>query len=310
MAGAAERLRGRVRRTPLIESHALGTASGRQVWLKLESLQRTRSFKYRGAMHALLRRGERGSASLPVVTASAGNHGRALAAAAAALRVRLQVFAPETTPASKLEGMRLDGVVVDTSSADFDEAERRALDVAGRGDAEYISPYNHPDVIAGAGTVALEVLHELPGAASIVVPTGGGGLLSGIALGCAGRALVLGVESDASPGFSTSLAAGAITPIAPGPSLADGLIGNLEAGSRTFDIVRQHARGVRRVPERDVVNGVRALFDHDRLVAEGAGAIGVGALLAGLLDDLPQPIVLVVSGANIDADVLTAVLTA
>lgn len=309
MAGAAARLRGHVRRTPLIESQALGAASGRRVWLKLESLQWTRSFKYRGALHALLRRGERGTTRLPVVTASAGNHGRGLSAAAAALGVPVRIFVPASTPASKLDGMRRDGVSVDASSGDYDEAERRALDAAARGDAEYISPYNHPDVIAGAGTVALEVLDELPDTASFIVPTGGGGLLSGVALACARRAQVVGVECDASPAFSTSLAAGVIMPITPRRSLADALTGNLEPGSVTFTLVRDHADGVRRIPEADVGNGMRALFAHERLVAEGAGAIGVGALLAGRLDDLPDPVVVIVSGANVDAHVVTSVVT-
>lgn len=309
MVGAAERLRGRVRRTPLIESQPLRAASHRHVWLKLESLQQTRSFKFRGALHVLLRRVESNASSVPVVTASAGNHGLALATAASTLGVPLQVFVPRTTPAAKLDRMRHDGVTVETTSRDYDEAEQRALDVASRGDAEYVSPYNHPDVIAGAGTVALEILEDLPDAATLVVPVGGGGLLSGVALAVAGAARVVGVETDVSPGFSTALAAGAITPITPGVSLADGLTGNLEAESRTFALVRDHADGVRRVREPDVVNGVRLLFQDERLVAEGAGAVGVGALAAGLLDDLPEPMVVIVTGANIDAAAFTAVVT-
>lgn len=306
VVAAASRLRGRVRRTPLIESHALSAAAGRPVWLKLEILQHTRSFKYRGALHVVLRRDERVECRQPLVTASAGNHGLALASAAALLQVPLRVFVPRTAPAAKVERLRELGADLDLESRDYDDAEGRALTVARGGEATYVSPYAHPDVIAGAGTVGLEILEELPDAKTIVVPTGGGGLLSGIALAADGRPqgdaiAVVGVEPGVNPAFSTSLAAGAIRTITPGASLADGLLGNLEPGAITFDLVRRHATDVRTVAERDIVAGVRTVFQAERLVAEGAGAIAVGALLAGQLADLPAPIVLVLSGANIDA---------
>lgn len=307
---AADRLTGRVRRTPLIEAHALGAATGRRVWLKLETLQRTRSFKYRGALNAVLALSERSGTLPTLVTASAGNHGLALANAAAAGGASLHVFAPRTTPAAKLERMRLPGVRVDTSSRDYDEAEKRALEAAAGGDGTYISPYNHPDVIAGAGTVGLEILEDMPAPGGIVVPTGGGGLLSGIALAARDATRVVGVEPAVNPAFTASLAAGYIVRIEPGESLADGLLGNLEAGSITLDLVQAHASGVRAVPEAFVAQGIRALFRQEHLVAEGAGAIGIGALMAGLLDDVPDPLVIVVSGANIDTPTLLEVTAA
>jgi threonine dehydratase len=310
VVAAAERLAGRVRRTPLIEAHALSATTGRTVWLKLEALQQTRSFKYRGALNAVLALSERAGALPTLVTASAGNHGLALATAASAAGVSLIVYAPRTTPAAKLERMRLPGVRVDTSSRDYDKAEARALDAAARGAGTYVSPYNHPDVIAGAGTVALEILEDLPSPGGIVVPTGGGGLLSGMALVARDVAQVVGVEPEVNPAFSVSLAAERITAIEPGASLADGLLGNLEAGSVTFDLVRENATAVRTVPERFVVQGVRALFRQERLVAEGAGAIAVGALLGGVVDDVPDPLVLVVSGANVDMTTLLEAIAA
>lgn len=304
---AADRLAGRLRRTPLIEAHALGAATGRQVWLKLETLQRTRSFKFRGALNAVLALSERTGALPRLVTASAGNHGLALATAASAAGASLRVFAPGNTPVAKLERMQRPGVRVDTTSRDYDEAEQRALEAAARGEGTYVSPYNHPDVIAGAGTVGLEILQEMPSPGGILVPTGGGGLLSGVALAARDATRVVGVEPAVNPAFTASLAAGEIVTILPGESLADGLLGNLEAGSITLDLVQAYASGVRAVPEAFVRRGVRDLFRQEHLVAEGAGAIGIGALLAGLLDDVPDPLVIVVSGANIDRAALLEV---
>ena len=134
-----------------------------------------------------------------------------------------------------------------------------------------------------------------------MVPTGGGGLLAGVTIGADGRVPVVGVEPAVNPAFTSALAAGHTTTIAPGSSLADGLLGNLERDSLTFALVRAHGVAVHLVPEAFVVEGVRALFAQERLVAEGAGAIAVGALLAGALDALPDPLVLLVTGANIDA---------
>jgi threonine dehydratase len=173
----------------------------------------------------------------------------------------------------------------------------------------FISAYNHPDVIAGAGTIALEVLEDLPEAGAIVVPTGGGGLLSGVAIGADERVPVVGVEPAANPAFTDALRAGHTTTITPGPSLADGLLGNLEPGAHTFELVRSLRIPVHLVSEPFVVEGVRALFTHERIVAEGAGAIAVGALLERPLEALPDPLVLLVTGANIDPATFAGVIT-
>jgi threonine dehydratase len=306
---AAARLAGRIVDTPLVPAYGLRDLTGRTVWLKLETLQRTRSFKFRGALNALLKITDLGGTLPDLVTASAGNHGAALAAAATQVGASLRVFAPRDAPRAKLDRMRLPGVQLIATCDDYDDAEAQAIDAA-RAGAVFVSPYNHPDVIAGAGTIALEILARLPGPGAIVVPTGGGGLLSGIAVGAGRATRVVGVEPAVNPAFTASLAAGRITRIAPGTSLADGLVGNLEDGAITFDLVRNHAAGMRLVAEDDIVRGVRALFAGERLVAEGAGAIAVGALLSGVLDDLPDPLVLVISGANIDTARFIQVLQA
>lgn len=307
---AARRIAPYVRRTPLLRADGLSLATGRDVWLKLETLQHTRAFKRRGACNALLALAERNPHLPPVVTASAGNHGVALSSVAQELGARLTVYVPRDAPRAKLDRLRGPGISIVADCTDYDEAESRALASAARGDGVFVSAYNHPDVIAGAGTIALEVLEDLPATGAMVVPTGGGGLLSGIAVGADGRVAVVGVEPALNPAFTDALAAGHTTTIVPGPSLADGLLGNLEPGALTFELVRTLGVAVHTVSEPAVADGVRALFSHERLVAEGAGAIAVGALLEGTLAALPDPLVLLVTGANIDASTFARVITA
>ena len=292
-----------------MRADALSDATGRDVWLKLETLQRTRAFKRRGACNALLALQERTERLPPIVTASAGNHGVALSSIARELGAHLTIYVPGDAPRAKLDRLRGPGITIVADCVDYDEAEASALAAAARGDGLFISAYNHPDIIAGAGTIGLEVLEDLPGAGAIVVPTGGGGLLAGVAIAADGRLPVLGVEPAVNPAFTNALAAGHTTTITPGESLADGLLGNLEDQSGTFDLIRTHGVPVQLVPEAFVVEGVRALFVHERLVAEGAGAIAVGALLAGGLAVLPDPLVLLVTGANIDAGRFSHVIT-
>ena len=300
-----------------MRADGLSDATGREVWLKLETLQQTRSFKRRGACNALLALVERTLGPVraepradlpPIVTASAGNHGVALSSIARELGARLTIYVPRNAPRAKLDRLRGDRITIVADCVDYDDAEARALEAGARGDGMFISPYSHPDIIAGAGTVVLEVLEDLPSAGAIVVPTGGGGLLAGVAIGADGRVPVVGVEPAVNPAFTDALAAGHTTTITPGQSLADGLLGNLERDALTFELVRSHGVPVQLVPEAFVIEGVRALFAHERLVAEGAGAIAVGALLAGALDGLPDPLVLLVTGANIDTATFLRVL--
>ncbi len=276
--------------------------------MKLETLQHTRAFKRRGAANALLALAERQPALPPLVTASAGNHGLALSSVARELGASLTIYVPGSTPRAKLDAIAGRGITIVADCRDYDDAEARALAASISSPAMFISPYNHPDVIAGAGTVALEVLEDVPGTGAIVVPTGGGGLLSGVAAAVDGRVAVLGIEPAANPAFTASLQHGRTTRIQPGPSLADGLLGNLEPGAMTFEFVRSHAVAVSLASERFVAGAICALFHHERIVAEGAGAIAVAALLEGTLDALPDPLVLLVTGANIDAATFSRVL--
>ncbi|HTV02421.1 MAG TPA: threonine/serine dehydratase [Luteitalea sp.] len=305
---AARRIASYIQRTPLVRADGLSRATGRDVFLKLETLQRTRAFKRRGACNALLALAEREGTVPPLVTASAGNHGAAMASVATELGASLTIYVPSSAPRAKLDRLRGAGITIVADCPDYDDAEGRAIAASRRGEGVFVSPYSHPDVIAGAGTIGLEVLEDLPSCGAIVVPTGGGGLLSGVAIACDGRTAVVGVEPAVNPAFTDALAAGHTTTIAPGASIADGLLGNLEPNSLTFDLVRDAAVPILLAREPAIIGAMHALFSQERLVAEGAGGIGVAALLDGQLDRWPDPLVLLVTGANVDADTFSGAI--
>ena len=310
---ARERIAPYVRRTPLIDSPWLSELAGAEVRLKLESLQVTHSFKARGAVNAAAVHAARvwpGGSAAPLVTASAGNHGRALAYAAERFGIPLVVFTPQNAPRVKLDHIAQHGATLRAEATSYEEAERLAKAYATSQGVTYISPYSHPDVIAGAGTVALEIFDEWPDADVIIAAVGGGGLISGIALAVtlASRpADVIGVEADASPAFSTALRAGVITEVDVRPTIADGLAGNMDPDTITFDLVRAHVGRVHVAPEPAILQAVRDLAVREHVVAEGAGATAVAGLMSGL-DVAGRRVAVVVSGSNIDAARLAALL--
>jgi threonine dehydratase len=310
---ASDRLAGRIVRTPLRRSDWLSRIAGAPVWLKLESVQMTGSFKIRGALNAAILHAERHPGlPRPLVTASAGNHGRALALAAEQIAVPLTVFVPRDAPEAKTRAIEAHGARL-IRERDYDAAEDAAREYARREGAAFISAYNDADVIAGAGTVAVEVLEDLPDARCLVVPVGGGGLAGGIGIFTGAHATpvrVIGVEAEASTAFSTGLQVGRITRIEPRPTLADGLAGNLEADSMTFALVRDKCDHILQVPEERLREAIAGLAAEEHVIAEGAGAASVAAILARRVDDRKGPIVAIVSGANIDVDRFSAILAA
>ncbi len=304
---AHRRIQAHLPATPLRESAWLSSATGAAVHLKLESVQLTSAFKIRGALNACLRvlevAGGDASRAPQIVTASAGNHGRALALVAERLGLRATIFTPRTAPDTKKAAIRRHGATLRDDPADYDAAEGAARAYARDGRALFISPYNHPDVIAGAGTTALEILSVVPALDAIVVPIGGGGLVSGIGTvikACAPRARVIGVEASASTPFAASFRAGAIVTIEPRRSIADGLTGNLEPGAMTFDIARRVVDALRAVDEAAIADAIRGLAGEEHVVAEGAGAVATAAVLAGGVVRPGETAVVMVTGSNID----------
>jgi threonine dehydratase len=280
------------------------------VWLKLEGVQTTGSYKMRGAANALTRMTGDRPDSDTVVTASAGNHGLAVAWAAKQLGLRARVHVPATAPAIKKDSLAALGAVV-IEAPSYDEAEDRGREDAEQRRTMFLSAYSHSDVIAGAGTVALEMLMDEPAIDTIVAPLGGGGLLSGTAIVARAMrkdALVIGAEAEASPVFTSALATGHVVDVRVEPTLADGLAGNMEHESQTFGLVRDLVDHVVLVAESSIALAMRDLIRRERLVAEGAGATGVGALLQRGLDLKGRHVGVILSGRNVDGGVIMRVL--
>jgi threonine dehydratase len=308
---ARRRLRKHLAPTPLRESVWLSSLKKATIALKLESLQLTSSFKVRGAFNAAigLASGEKRPA---IVTASAGNHGRAMALAGERLGLPTVVFVPAAAPATKKAAIRHHHADL-REAPDYDTAEQLAREHAATTAAVYVSPYNHTDVIAGAGTIGLELLDSMPAVDAVIVPVGGGGLISGLAIAMKSArpdTEVIGVEVDASRPFSTSLAAGAITGVTVGPSLADGLIGNLEPGSITFALVRRHVDRLVSVSEDDLARAMQGLAGEEHLIAEGAGAAATAAVLFKDVIAPGQRAAVLVTGGNVDLSTLRQILGA
>jgi len=301
---ARRRLAGRLPKTPLLPSPWLSSIAGGSVFLKIESVNLTNSFKIRGALNAALRMSESIASQTPtIVTASAGNHGRALALATEELGLKCVVFTPASAPDAKKNAIRRHGAILHSDCEDYDVAERQAREFAEQDGAVYISPYNDPDVIAGAGTVGLEIIEVMADLEVVVIPLGGGGLASGMGLAikaAAPGATIVGVEVEASTPFTLSLEAGRITEVTPRPSLADGLVGNLEPDSMTFPLVKQVVDYVVTVSEDDLTRAMRGLATEERLIVEGAGAAAVASILAGKASAAGRRVVAMVTGGNVD----------
>jgi threonine dehydratase len=305
---AARRLRGVVDPTPLRRSEVLSARAGVDVWLKCEHEQRTGSFKARGAYNAL--------ASLPpnvrergVVASSAGNHGLGIAFAARALGVRATVFVPATAPRVKKEGIARLGAAVDDSRPDYDAAARAAHELAAETGATYVDPCAGEAVLAGQGTVALEILAELPEVAAVVVPVGGGGLLGGIAAllrRVAPRVRIVGAQSVRTAAMARSLRAGRVVDIPNEPTLADGLAGGI--APEALAVGRVALDDIVTVEEDDIARAIALLHRTDGVTAEGSGAAAPAAVLSGAARLGAGPVVVVVSGGNIDRERLEDVL--
>jgi threonine dehydratase len=307
VARAAEVVGHHLAVTPVVPAPALGP----NVWLKLETLQPTGSFKVRGALVAVAAALAR-DPDREIVTASAGNHGLGVAFAAARLGAQATIVVPEHASPAKLSALERFPITLVRHGDSYDDAELHALALAGAGagaGAEFVSPYNDPDVIAGQGTIALELRAQIPELATIVTPVGGGGLASGLGLATAGTATrVVGAEAAQSPALRSALDAGGPVPIAVGATLADGLAGNLEPGTITFDLVRRFVADVVTLAEDDIAGAMRLLVREHGLVVEGSAAVGAAAVATGRVPASDDPVAIVLTGRNVSTATLVRVL--
>jgi threonine dehydratase len=297
---AAHRLRGVVERTPLLPSTALSARAGGEVFLKCENRQRTGSFKIRGAYNALATLAPDARAR-GVVASSAGNHGLGLAWAAKQLGVRVKVFVPASAPAVKREGIASLGAEVDASQPDYDAAHHVAEVYARDQAMPFVNPCAGDAVLAGQGTVGLEILEERPDTATLIVPVGGGGLVGGIA--ALVRAVtpgvrIVGVQSAKTNAMAASLAAGRRVNVPVPPTLADGLAGQID--DEALEIGRAALDDMLTVTEQEIAAAIAWLSHEHDMRVEGSGAVGVAALLHDRVPTLAFPTVVVVSGGNID----------
>ena len=288
--------------TPLIASPGLGQG----VHLKLESFQPTGAFKVRGALAALSAAGS----GRQVVTASTGNHALGVAWAAHRLGVPATIVVPASASPAKLAALQQLPATVIVHGDSYDDAEQHALSLAGNG-LRYLSASGDPDVIAGQATIGAELLTQLSGTFTVVCGVGGGGLASGLGLAAsrAGTMTVLGVEAAVSPAMSTALRAGKVIPVEVGDTLADGLAGNLEPGTVTVDLIREHLAGLVAVTEKQIAGAIRYLAREHGLIAEGSGAAPIAAILAGTIPAADQTVA-IISGRNISLRTLAQVLQA
>jgi threonine dehydratase len=306
---ARARIAASVHRTPLVSSRQLSGRVGMPVYLKCENLQKTGSFKVRGALHRLLRLTDE-ERRRGVVTISAGNHAQAVAWAARASGVKAVVVMPEHASRTKVEASRGYGAEV-VLHGDARAAFQRAFALADERGLRFVHPFDDEEVVAGHGSCALEIIEDLPDVGTIVVPVGGGGLISGIA--AAAPAVrpsvgVWGVEPEGADAMCRSLEKGEAVHLDAVSTVADGL-GAPMAGVLNHALVAAYARGVVRVSDDDIVAAMKVLLERTKLLAEPAGAAGLAALLTGrVAPPTDAPVAVVVSGGNVDLELLGRLL--
>jgi threonine dehydratase len=283
--------------TPVTRDEGLG------LWLKWENRQITGSYKPRGALNMVLSL-DRSALERGLIACSAGNHGQGVALAGQKAGASVAIYVPESTPRIKLDKMRALGAKVILVPGLYGDAEAAAMQAAREQGKVYVSPYNDPLVMAGAGTVALDWLEQTPGLGAVLIPVGGGGLISGF--GSAARGLrpgltVFGVQSEASAFMHAEYYRGNSSDVPDLPTLTDGLAGSIEPGSATIPLTRQIAAGILLVSEEEVERAIAYAYHRHGEVVEGSGAVGLAAVMAGKVESTGS-LGLLVTGGNIDPD--------
>lgn len=307
---ARNRIKGHIKTTPLHHSPYLSELIRGSVFLKLESEQITGSFKVRGALNRLMTLTKEETAR-GVITASTGNHGLGTAFAAKKLGISAQVVFPKEASDVKLKKMQKAGVEViqDVGYADVEPYARKLAKDRG---LTYVSPYNDPMIIAGAGTSGLEIVEQLDNIDAVIVPIGGGGLVSGIATAIKAMSPhteMIGVQSEVSPEVYESWKAGHWVDAEEADSLAQGLMGGVESDSITLDIIQEHLDRIVLVSEKSILEAIRVLYEKEKLVIEGAGAASTAVLLEHKSELVGKRVVAVISGGNISEEEVVSLLS-
>lgn len=307
---AAVLLEGKIIRTPLVYSPTFSEMTGAEVYLKLEGMQKAGSFKLRGATNRILsdidQIGKNG-----VIAASAGNHAQGLAVAAHIAGVPATIVMPEWVSPSKQEATAGYGAAIILKGATLQESINHALTLAASGEMTFIHPYNDEAVIAGQGTIGLEIMEDLPDVDSVIVPIGGGGLIAGITTAVKGirpGTRIIGVQSAACPSARMALLSGEPVTIDSGLTIADG-IRVTRIGELAFPVLRDRVDEVVEVDDAAIVHAMYALLERKKVLAEGAGAAPLAALLSGKVRTVPgERVVAVISGGNVDVFLFERIL--
>jgi threonine dehydratase len=306
---AQARLRGTIYETPCPYSRTLSELSGSAVYMKLENLQMTGSFKERGAANLLLQLDE-AERRRGVVAASAGNHGLAVAFHAARLGIPASIVMPTYAPLIKVTSARRYGAEVILHGANYDEAYERARAIEQASGAVFVHPFDDPRVVAGQGTLALELLTQVDDLEAVIVPVGGGGLIAGVALAIKARrpaVRVIGVQAAAMPSMQRALQARQQVQVASTPTIADG-IAVRRVGEVTFEVAQRLVDEVVTVNEEEMANAILLLLEIEKTVVEGAGATPLAALLNRSMDLGGRRVALVLSGGNIDVTMVARII--
>ncbi len=298
-------LKPRLHHTPLTASRTLRDITGAAMYLKAENMQRSGSFKVRGASYKLSRLSEE-EYSRGVITASAGNHAQGVAIAAAQYNIPCTIVMPETAPLAKVTATQGYGAEVVLHGFTYDDAYQYCLELQQESGATFIHAFDDPDIIAGQGTLGLEMLSDLPDADALVVPIGGGGLIAGIAI--AARALrpnikILGVQAAGAAGCRVSLDAGELRTLPSITTIADG-IAVKRPGALTFPIIQHLVDDVVLVNDETIISAVLLLMERSKMLVEGAGAAGVAAMLSGAIKLEGKKVLVPLTGGNIDINLV------
>ncbi|BAB59332.1 threonine deaminase [Thermoplasma volcanium GSS1] len=302
-------LEGKVNRTPLIRSTTIGKEYGADIYFKLENFQKTGSFKSRGAIFRFSKLSE-DEKRHGVITASAGNHAQGVAYAAMINGIDAKIVMPEYTIPQKVNAVISYGAHVILKGSDYDEAHRYADEIAKQEGRIFIEAFNDRWVISGQGTIGLEIMEDLPDVDIILVPVGGGGLISGIALAAkhaSNKVKVIGIESELSDSMKASLREGKIVAHTSGVSICDG-ISVKYPGVLTFDIARKYVDDIVTVTEEYVSKAIYKLFERNKIVAEPSGAVGLAAIMEGKVDVKGKKVAIVVSGGNINPLLMSKII--
>ena len=307
---AADRLKNVIHNIPLSTSATFSAMTGAEVYLKYENQQKTGSFKVRGAYNKIMKRYAEGDLHA-VVASSAGNHAQGVAFAASSVGVKSTIVMPRSTPIAKVSATQGYGADVVLAGNIYDEAYAKACEICEETGAEFIHPFDDEDVMAGQGTIGLEILEQLPDVDMIFVPIGGGGLIAGLAYAVKNlrpQCRIIGVQAAGAPSMAESLKEGKIITLSSVDTVADG-IKVKTPGDLTFDMCREYVDEVVTVSEGEIASAILTVLEKQKLVAEGAGAVGIAAAMYHKVNTEGKTVCALLSGGNVDVTMLERILT-